>query len=152
MQKWLSRCLLLPLLVLGPMVLVAQDDAFNLDLVAQEEFHDHQFDPRKPQYLFAKSKWYLKYNPVTGVFGGMMYVYQRYISQQISAECLYHTSCSRFSVKAIREYGMIKGLALSADRLMRCNQVAAAGIHPSTLHDDSHRVVDPIENYQLKDY
>lgn len=129
-----------------------QEDDFNLALVEQEAFHDHAYEPRRPKYLFANSHWLVKYNPVTGVFGGMMFVYQRYVSQQISADCLFHTSCSRFSVKCIKEYGIVKGVALSADRLMRCNQLAAGGIHPSTLHDHSHKVVDHLHNYQLKDY
>lgn len=151
MQLWLnSLCVLLVALCFHSAM--AQDAEFNSAMVLEEEFHDHHFDKREVRYLFADSKWYLKYNPVTGVFGGLMYVYQRHISQQISADCLYHESCSRFSVGAIREYGLLKGVALSADRLMRCNMLAAGGIHPSTLHDESHKVIDPLENYQLKDY
>ena len=130
----------------------AQEANYNHQLVVAQDFHDHQFDTRKPKYLFAKNRWYVKYNPVTGVFGGLMFVYQRYVSQQISANCLYHQSCSRFSVACIKHYGIVKGIALSADRLMRCNQLAAGGVHPSTFHQESGRVIDPVENYQLKDH
>lgn len=150
---WLNRLLLVTLLwIVGTANVQAQDANFNHQLVMEEDFHDHQFDTRKPKYLFGKSRWYVKYNPVTGVFGGLMFVYQRYISQQISADCLYHESCSRFSVSCIKKYGVVKGVALSADRLMRCNQLAAGGVHPSTIHQESGRVKDPVENYQLKDH
>ncbi len=71
----------------------------------------------------------LKYNPLFWFLNGSLTAYQKVISPQISAGCLYQTSCSRFSRKAIHEFGIIKGVVLTADRLSRCNRISAAGIH-----------------------
>jgi len=71
----------------------------------------------------------IKYNPLFWFLNGSLTAYQKIISPQISAGCLYETSCSRFSRKAIHEFGIIKGVVLTADRLSRCNRISAAGIH-----------------------
>lgn len=70
----------------------------------------------------------LKYNPLYWALNGSLTLYQKVVSPQISAGCLYETSCSRFSRKAIHEFGILKGVALTADRLSRCNRISAAGI------------------------
>ncbi|MDZ7776053.1 MAG: membrane protein insertion efficiency factor YidD [Bacteroidales bacterium] len=72
----------------------------------------------------------MKYNPVAVSLGGLLYLYQSILSQQISAECLFHPSCSQFGKNAIREFGLLKGVALTADRITRCNRIAAHDIHP----------------------
>ncbi len=89
----------------------------------------------------------VRYNPVTLTFGGLMYVYQRMISPQMPSECLYHTSCSAFSKSLITEYGLLKGLVATADRLMRCNRVAVLDIHPMHIHEHSGKVVEGTELY-----
>jgi putative component of membrane protein insertase Oxa1/YidC/SpoIIIJ protein YidD len=71
----------------------------------------------------------LKYNPVYWFLNGSLTVYQKVISPQLSAGCIYETSCSRFSRLAISEFGIIKGIALTTDRLTRCNRITAAGIN-----------------------
>ena len=71
-----------------------------------------------------------RYNPILLLLNGSLKVYQRVISPQFSATCLYELSCSRFSQAAIKEYGVVKGLALSADRLARCNRISATTINP----------------------
>lgn len=71
-----------------------------------------------------------RYNPFTLALGGMMFVYQRFMSPQLPSECLYHPSCSAFSKSLISEYGLVVGVAATADRLFRCNRVAVFDIHP----------------------
>ena len=59
-------------------------------------------------------------NPFYWAFSGLLTGYQQVISPQMSANCIYDVSCSRFSRIAIKKYGIIKGIALTADRLSRC--------------------------------
>ncbi len=87
-------------------------------------------------------------NPLTLVYGGLLYVYQNTLSQQFSANCLYSPSCSEFSKHSVKTFGFTKGLFLSADRVMRCNRIAATGIHP--LKITANKVVDPPTIYQFK--
>lgn len=52
---------------------------------------------------------------------GMMLMYQNLLSPQISSSCQFALSCSNFSKAAFKEYGIVKGMALTLDRLYRCN-------------------------------
>ncbi len=54
--------------------------------------------------------------------------YQRFISPAIPQRCKYHPSCSQYSVTAIRRYGILRGLVLSAWRLLRCNPWSHGGV------------------------
>ncbi len=91
-----------------------------------------------------------KYNPFGLALAGMMFVYQRFVSPQIPAECLYHTSCSNFSILLIREYGLIKGSIATADRLMRCNRVAVLDINPMQIDEHSGRALEGTDIYRRK--
>jgi putative component of membrane protein insertase Oxa1/YidC/SpoIIIJ protein YidD len=88
------------------------------------------------QIDILKPSHYRGYNPVKWLLHGSLDFYQKVLSPQISAGCLYHTSCSRFGRKAIKEFGIIKGVALTADRLGRCNRIAATDIHPVRIGTD----------------
>jgi uncharacterized protein len=54
--------------------------------------------------------------------------YQRFISPAIPRRCKYHPTCSQYSVTAIREYGILRGLVLSTWRLLRCNPWSHGGV------------------------
>ncbi len=90
---------------------------------------------KKPGFLFISKKKWIRYNPVNLAFGGLLFVYQSVISSQIAADCPYEISCSNFSKQSILEYGLIKGLALSADRLTRCTKLAAKDLHPLRINE-----------------
>jgi putative component of membrane protein insertase Oxa1/YidC/SpoIIIJ protein YidD len=90
-----------------------------------------------------------KYNPLFWFFDGSLTIYQKVLSPQISASCLYQQSCSRFSRAAISEFGIVKGIALTADRLSRCNRVAGSSINPFRI-TESGKVYDLPAMYRLK--
>ncbi|WP_169704724.1 membrane protein insertion efficiency factor YidD [Runella slithyformis] len=92
----------------------------------------------------------MRINPVYWLLNGALTGYQKVISPQISAECLYELSCSRFSRVAIQEFGVIKGIALSADRISRCNRVAATSIEFIRISPLTGRVIDTPSMYRLK--
>ena len=56
--------------------------------------------------------------------------YQRAISPALPQRCRYYPSCSAYAVGAIRRYGILRGLVLSAWRLLRCNPWSRGGIDP----------------------
>ena len=105
--------------------------------------------PYKPSFMFVSKNKILRYNPVSLAFGGLMFVYQRIISPQISAECPYEISCSNFSKASIQRFGLIKGIALTSGRLMRCCKVAAIDINPLYINDKG-KLIDAPDQYTLK--
>jgi len=91
---------------------------------------------------------FARYNPLTLFFDGSMLVYQKAISEQFSAQCEYTPSCSDFSKKLIQRFGMLKGIFLSADRLMRCNGHALDENYPFRLNTSSGKIADATIYYQ----
>lgn len=42
--------------------------------------------------------------------------------------CKYHPTCSQYAVDALRAHGLLKGAALAAWRLVRCNPWSHGGV------------------------
>lgn len=123
----------------------------DLDLLTSSNFQKPEYEyKRKVEYLFKGRNWFVKYNPVSLFFGGSMLLYQSTVSVQIGANCPYHVSCSAFSKACITQYGIIKGIALSADRLTRCTRLAAIDLDDDVDWNDSHKIIDDPKNYKLK--
>jgi putative membrane protein insertion efficiency factor len=57
-------------------------------------------------------------------------VYQRVISPGLPRRCRYEPTCSRYAVRAITDYGILKGLVLAGWRLLRCNPWSRGGYDP----------------------
>ncbi len=54
--------------------------------------------------------------------------YQRAISPALPRRCKYHPSCSQYAVTAVRRFGILRGLVLTAWRLLRCNPWSHGGV------------------------
>ncbi len=107
------------------------------DLRSWKELYDN---PKKKSPTFIQI-----INPFYWAFSGLLTTYQQVISPQISASCVYETSCSRFSRLAIKKYGIIKGIALTADRLSRCTHSAVEET-PSIYFNSKGKIRDVLLN------
>ena len=56
--------------------------------------------------------------------------YQKYISPMKRTKCPYCPTCSAYGLEAITKHGAIKGGALTAWRLIRCNPFSRGGYDP----------------------
>ncbi len=57
--------------------------------------------------------------------------YQLLVSPLLGRRCKYYPSCSEYAVRAVREYGVVRGVILAAWRLARCNPWSRGGVdHP----------------------
>ncbi|PHU35459.1 membrane protein insertion efficiency factor YidD [Pseudobutyrivibrio ruminis] len=56
--------------------------------------------------------------------------YQKYISPMKRTKCPYCPTCSAYGLEAIKKHGAIKGGALTAWRLIRCNPFSRGGFDP----------------------
>lgn len=100
-------------------------------------------------YIFKdQKKTFKNSNPVSLFYGGSLFVYQNVFSQHLSASCLFEPSCSDFSKKAVKEFGLLKGTLLSFDRLSRCNRIAATDLKFHEIDPKTHRFHDAIKNYK----
>lgn len=57
-------------------------------------------------------------------------LYQRLVSPLIPRRCKYHPTCSQYSIDAIREWGLLRGLGMSVWRVLRCNPFSHGGHDP----------------------
>jgi len=66
-------------------------------------------------------------------------LYQRGISPALPRRCKYEPTCSRYAARALREFGILRGLALAGWRLLRCNPFSAGGLDPVSSQRLFHR-------------
>ncbi len=62
-------------------------------------------------------------------------VYKRFISPMQLPSCKYTPTCSEYAMEAVEEYGVLRGLAMAAWRVLRCNPFAKGGYDPVRKHD-----------------
>lgn len=121
----------------------SQDFKLNSALLIENRTKVANSTDKKPKHI--KSKNYRKFNPAFWVFNGALTFYQKVISRQIGAACPYEVSCSRFSRECIHKYGLVKGIALTADRLSRCNDIGSTDMDVKQLNDSGYFIDDPKE-------
>lgn len=78
---------------------------------------------------------------------GAVTAYRKFISPTYGDRCGFYPSCSAFGRDAVSSNGVFTGVALTADRLMRCNPFKRPGSFYLLLHDG--RLYDPVENNLL---
>jgi len=61
---------------------------------------------------------------------GAVRIYQWTVRPIIGAQCRFEPSCSHYAVEALASHGAIRGTALAARRILRCNPWNAGGFDP----------------------
>ena len=56
--------------------------------------------------------------------------YRRYLSILLPNACRFRPTCSEYAAKALRRHGALRGLGLSALRLLRCQPLCRGGEDP----------------------
>ena len=57
-------------------------------------------------------------------------LYQRTLSYVLPTHCRFHPSCSQYYLEAVERHGCVRGLLLTARRLLRCQPLSRAGYDP----------------------
>lgn len=72
---------------------------------------------------------------------GLIRLYQWTISPLLGPVCRYYPSCSHYGYEAVRVHGAVKGSALTAWRILRCNPWSPGGVDhvPPRKHPVWHR-------------
>lgn len=56
--------------------------------------------------------------------------YQRFISPLLPPSCRYQPTCSQYTVEAIQEWGIFKGIWMGMKRLASCHPYSLGGYDP----------------------
>ena len=64
------------------------------------------------------------------VFVSMIRVYQRFVSPLFPPSCRFTPNCSRYTIQAIQKHGPLRGGAMGAWRILRCNPFSKGGYDP----------------------
>ncbi|HOR85371.1 MAG TPA: membrane protein insertion efficiency factor YidD [Bacillota bacterium] len=56
--------------------------------------------------------------------------YQMLISPLSRGKCRFIPTCSNYAIEAIERHGVIRGMFLSAGRILRCNPFSPGGYDP----------------------
>ncbi|MBN1460170.1 MAG: membrane protein insertion efficiency factor YidD [Armatimonadetes bacterium] len=63
--------------------------------------------------------------------------YQRFLTGLKPPTCRFYPTCSEYAAQAITHCGLLRGLALAAWRVLRCNPFSAGGYDPGCWAQDS---------------
>jgi putative membrane protein insertion efficiency factor len=63
----------------------------------------------------------------------LLRAYKRIVSPLFLPACRYVPSCSEYAGEAVERYGVLRGSALAAWRLLRCHPFARGGFDPVPL-------------------
>lgn len=66
----------------------------------------------------------------------MIRTYQKLISPLLGQHCRFYPSCSQYTLEAIKEWGLAKGMWLGAKRISRCHPLNEGGIDPVPRRND----------------
>ena len=70
-----------------------------------------------------KQIWYL-------IFIAPIKIYQLFISPMLPNTCRHLPTCSNYTIEAINEYGVLKGIIKGLNRILRCNPLGSSGYDP----------------------
>ena len=70
-----------------------------------------------------KQIWYL-------IFIAPIKIYQLFISPMLPNTCRHLPTCSDYTIEAINEYGVLKGIIKGLNSILRCNPLGSSGYDP----------------------
>lgn len=73
---------------------------------------------------------------LTAVLVALIRIYQKVVSPWTLPSCRFAPTCSEYAVQALTKYGVVKGLVLSAHRLLRCNPWGGYGYDPPVWYGE----------------
>ncbi|MBY0335994.1 MAG: membrane protein insertion efficiency factor YidD [Acetobacteraceae bacterium] len=69
-------------------------------------------------------------NPAVTVLRGAVRTYQYTLRGVIGCNCRFEPSCSHYALDALSTHGALRGTAMTASRILRCNPWHPGGYDP----------------------
>ena len=130
-------------------------DKDDLDMVRHQSFstpdefaHYHGVGNNENVLRSKHHNVIAEYNPLSLFLKGALLGYQKIVSQQLARQCPYEISCSNFSKLAIQEYGVLKGVFIGADRILRCNRIGLEDVSPLNIDPANGHIIDSPNMYR----
>ncbi len=120
----------------------------DIQLLKEHNFENKSFAKREVSYGLGKKN---SGNPVYHIISVSMFVYQKCLTGVVFRTCAFSPSCSDFSKDLIKQYGIIKGVFCTTDRLMRCNRIALVGKPSSYFEADNGKHYEDVFIYSYKE-
>tara|TARA_B000000609_G_scaffold130598_1_gene105035 strand:+ start:466 stop:678 length:213 start_codon:yes stop_codon:yes gene_type:complete len=57
-------------------------------------------------------------------------IYQSVLSPFFGKSCRFEPTCSSYSIEAIKQHGVVKGIILSIKRILKCHPWGSSGYDP----------------------
>lgn len=68
--------------------------------------------------------------PIKLILYFFIYFYKLIISPCLPKTCIFYPTCSTYMLKAIKEFGVFKGLFLGIKRIFKCHPGGKGGLDP----------------------
>ena len=104
------------------------------DLAALKALRTECPTPRRVTYGFGRRSL----NPFYHMAAAAMYAYQRSVSPIMTTRCAFRPTCSAYGKGLIADYGLVRGVVYTADRLTRCNRISLSDRHYKALAATAH--------------
>lgn len=72
---------------------------------------------------------------LTGILLGLIQLYRWFLSPFIGRQCRFQPTCSAYAQDALKQYGVVTGILLTANRLRRCHPIKALGTEETYVYD-----------------
>ena len=66
--------------------------------------------------------------PIALLIVGLIRGYQYFISPLLPPSCRFEPTCSHYAMTALKQHGVVLGLALAIWRILRCNPYCTGGV------------------------
>jgi putative membrane protein insertion efficiency factor len=64
---------------------------------------------------------------VSNILIGIIKIYKMIVSPYLTPSCRYLPTCSEYAIDCLKTYGLIKGIAKSAKRILSCHPIKLLG-------------------------
>ena len=89
-------------------------------------------------------------NPIYWTYKGLEGLYKSQIKAPLSKICVFEIRCSTFNRGLFHEYGVLKSVFLSIDRLGRCNRLSYTEVSSLSL-DTKGKIKEDTSDFTFKD-
>ncbi|MDX1741123.1 MAG: membrane protein insertion efficiency factor YidD, partial [Rhodothermales bacterium] len=80
---------------------------------------------------------------------GAIRAYQRIVSPHMPSSCRFMPTCSEYSVQALKQYGLVKGLIMTVNRIARCHPWGGHGYDPPVWFSERRTEEDKADSAEV---